>query len=64
MTQAAKDWDAAGRDSGELYRGARLAAALDWSTDHALELNELEREFVGESRDLSERDARRTPRSR
>jgi len=63
MTQAAKDWDAAGRDPAELYRGARLAAALDWSTDHALELNELEREFVGEGRDLSERDARRNRRT-
>ena len=63
MTQAANDWDAAGRDPGELYRGARLAAALDWSTDHAFELNELEREFVGQSRDVSEREARRTRRT-
>ncbi len=46
ITQAATEWDTAGRDQSELYRGARLAAALDWSTDHALELNELEREFV------------------
>ena len=27
-TTAARDWDAGGRDAGELYRGARLAAAL------------------------------------
>ena len=27
ITQAATEWDAAGRDQGELYRGARLAAA-------------------------------------
>ena len=46
ITQAASEWDATGRDQGELYRGARLAAALDWSTDHAYELNELEREFA------------------
>jgi WD40 repeat protein len=63
ITQAAGEWDAGGRDQGELYRGARLAAALDWSTDHAFELNELEREFVGESRDVSEREARRTRRT-
>ena len=44
ITQAATEWDAAGRDQGELYRGARLAAALDWSADHAFELNELERD--------------------
>ena len=28
---AAREWDARGRDPGELYRGARLAAALDWA---------------------------------
>ena len=50
------EWDAAGRDQGELYRGARLAAALDWTADHALDLNELEREFVTESREASEKE--------
>jgi WD40 repeat protein/tRNA A-37 threonylcarbamoyl transferase component Bud32 len=60
---AAHDWSDRGRDQGELYRGARLAAALDWSTDHAFELNELEREFVSESREASERDAKRTRRT-
>jgi WD40 repeat protein len=63
ITQAATDWNGAGRDQGELYRGARLAAALDWSTDHALELNELEREFVTQSREASELDARRARRT-
>jgi Protein kinase domain len=63
ITQAATDWDAAGRDQGELYRGARLAAALDWSADHAFELNELEREFVSESREASEREAKRVRRT-
>src|SRR5919106_6398809 len=46
ITQSAAEWDQAARDDGVLYRGARLVAALDWSTDHAFELNELEREFV------------------
>ena len=63
VTQAATEWDAAGRDKGELYRGARLAAALDWSTDHALELNELERGFVSESREASEHDTKRARRT-
>ncbi len=63
VTQAATEWDAAGRDQGELYRGARLAAALDWSTDHAFELNELERAFVTESREASEHDAARARRT-
>jgi serine/threonine protein kinase/WD40 repeat protein len=63
VTRAANEWDAAGRDEAELYRGARLAAALDWSTEHAFELNELERKFVTESRDVSEEDTKRTRRT-
>jgi WD40 repeat protein/tRNA A-37 threonylcarbamoyl transferase component Bud32 len=63
ITQAATEWEAAGRDQGELYRGARLAAALDWSADHALDLNEVEREFVAESREASEKETRRVRRT-
>ncbi len=59
ITQAATEWDAAARDQGELYRGARLVAALDWSTEHTFELNELEREFVTESREVAERETKR-----
>ena len=63
ITRAANEWDDAGRDHAELYRGARLAAALDWSADHAFELNELERTFVTESREASEREAKRARRA-
>ena len=63
ITQAATEWDATGRDQGELYRGARLAAAVDWSTGHAFELNELEREFVTESREASEKETKRVSRT-
>ena len=63
ITQAASEWDAAGRDRGELYRGARLAAALDWTADHALDVNELEREFVTESREASEQETKRARRT-
>ena len=63
ITHAATEWEAAGRDQGELYRGARLAAALDWSADHALDLNELEREFVTESREASEQETKRARRT-
>ena len=63
ITQAASDWDAAGRDQAELYRGARLAAALDWSTDHAFELNELERQFVTDSREASQQETKRARRT-
>ncbi len=65
LINAARDWDEGGRDPGELYRGARLASALDWNASHEAELNELEREFVRESRAEAEREAehqRRTNR--
>ena len=49
LINASRDWQAGGRDSGELYRGARLAAALDWQAGHEGELNELERTFLHHS---------------
>ena len=63
ITEAATEWHTAGRDQGELYRGARLAAALDWTADHALDLNEVEREFVAASRDASEKENKRVRRT-
>jgi WD40 repeat protein len=56
---AARDWDERGKDPSELYRGPRLSAALDWTTEHNLELNELEREFVTTSRAQSQRELTR-----
>jgi WD40 repeat protein/DNA-binding SARP family transcriptional activator len=52
LAQAASEWEASGREPGELYRGARLAAALDWADagDAQAGLNRLEREFLEESR--------------
>ena len=61
LTQAATDWDAAGREPSELYRGARLAAALEWADagGEAAGLNRLEREFLEESRTAFARANRR-----
>ena len=56
---AAREWDAGGRDPGELYRGARLAAALDWAATHTVELNATERDFLDDSRRASGRAQRR-----
>jgi WD40 repeat protein/DNA-binding SARP family transcriptional activator/type II secretory pathway predicted ATPase ExeA len=59
---AAGEWDQSGRDPGELYRGARLTAALDWAATHDADLNQLERAFLDASRAAAERevaDARR-----
>jgi DNA-binding SARP family transcriptional activator/WD40 repeat protein/energy-coupling factor transporter ATP-binding protein EcfA2 len=60
ITLDARDWDAGGRDAGELYRGARLAAALEWAAERSEELNRLERDFLEEGRLASEREAERS----
>jgi WD40 repeat protein len=59
---AAREWEERGRDATELYRGPRLSAALDWTTQHNLELNELEREFVTTSRAQSQLELTRQQR--
>jgi WD40 repeat protein len=56
---AAREWDARGRDAGELYRGARLAAALDWAAAHDPELGDVERAFLDESRAAATSSQRR-----
>jgi hypothetical protein len=53
---AAREWDRSGRDPGELYRGARLTGALDWAREHHGDLNQLEREFLDESRAAAEQE--------
>ncbi len=63
LIAAAREWRDSERDQAELYRGARLAAALDWAAEHDPELNELEREFLDESRTASEREAERQRRA-
>jgi WD40 repeat protein/DNA-binding SARP family transcriptional activator len=52
LARSALSWNEADRDQSDLYRGTRLAAALEW-TDEAgsgSPLNHLEREFLDESR--------------
>ena len=60
---ASQEWRGSGHDPAELYRGARLASALDWAAEHDPELNELEREFLDESGAASEREAQRQRRT-
>ena len=38
LTAAATAWDQLGQDPSELYRGSRLAAALDWLDDRSADL--------------------------
>ena len=59
LTAAARDWDERGRDVADLYRGARLAAALEWRVGREHELNETERAFVEASRAAAGRTHRR-----
>ena len=61
LASAASAWDAGGRDGGELYRGGRLASAVDWveAAGDAAGLNRLERTFLAESRAASARAQRR-----
>jgi WD40 repeat protein/class 3 adenylate cyclase len=63
LTQSAKRWEGADREDAELYRGARLSATLDWAAGRPEELNELEREFLTESRAESERELSRQRRT-
>jgi WD40 repeat protein/class 3 adenylate cyclase len=63
LTQSAKQWADRDRDAGDLYRGARLSATLDWAQIHDRELNELERSFLSASRQASEQEAERQQRT-
>src|SRR4051794_13034594 len=56
LTHAARDWDG---DASELYRGPRLAAALEWAGAHGPDLSARERSFLAAGRAASERAQRR-----
>ena len=62
LADAAREWDAGGRDPGDLYRGARLAAALEWRARHEPDLNRTERAYLDAGR--RELHAARTRRRR
>jgi WD40 repeat protein/class 3 adenylate cyclase len=62
LTRSTRAWEALGRDPGELYRGARLAAALDWADGRA-DLTADERAFLEASSAAQERELRDARRS-
>jgi WD40 repeat protein/DNA-binding SARP family transcriptional activator/energy-coupling factor transporter ATP-binding protein EcfA2 len=66
LAQAAAAWVAADRDRSDLYRGARLAGALEWSDAEASHsaLSPLEGEFLRESRRAFASDNERQRRAR
>jgi DNA-binding SARP family transcriptional activator/WD40 repeat protein len=61
LTLAADDWNARGRPDSELYRGARLADAVERRRDEWTDLTVLERGFLDASaaRAMAEEDADR-----
>jgi len=46
LTETANSWERNQRDAGDLYRGTRLAQALDWAKVHTGELSPLEKEYI------------------
>ncbi|MER6291136.1 hypothetical protein [Streptomyces sviceus] len=62
LTEAARAWDALGRDAGALYRGTRLTRAREtFGCDG--ELNRLERDFLAASVETYERGRRAATRA-
>jgi len=57
LTEAAQEWQTAGREPGILFRGARLAHAGEWAFVHPDDMNALEKEFLQASIDSNEREA-------
>jgi hypothetical protein len=55
LTEVAREWERLERDTGELYRGVRLAQAVEWAESHDDALNPLEREFLFASEELARR---------
>jgi DNA-binding SARP family transcriptional activator/WD40 repeat protein/energy-coupling factor transporter ATP-binding protein EcfA2 len=56
VATAAEEWEALDHPDSELYRGVRLAAALDWAATTRVELTATEREFLDASHAESERE--------
>ena len=55
ITQSARQWAERGRDPSDLYQAARLSAALDWWQAGDRSLNAVERQFLTESGEASQR---------
>ncbi len=59
LADAARHWSDGGRDPADVYRGARLAAALEWRAGHEREVNPTERAFLDAGREIAGRAQRR-----
>ena len=60
LAVAAQSWDDLGRPDSELYRGVRLARALEWRDRARPSLTAAEPDFLGASAELAEKEQRAT----
>jgi tetratricopeptide (TPR) repeat protein len=60
LTADTNDWIKLERDPGLLYRGGRLLQTQNWLSDYAGTLSLNEQEFLKESRENAEQEAKRT----
>ncbi|MDX1438063.1 MAG: hypothetical protein R3335_14725, partial [Anaerolineales bacterium] len=56
LTESTQEWEIRGRDPAELYRGARLAQAVEWASVNDKSLNEPERDFLAASVDQEQHE--------
>src|SRR5215207_7926459 len=63
LGDAARLWDAGGREASDLYRGARLAAALELVESRRAQLNATERAFLDAAAEEADRERRAEPRT-
>ena len=54
LAPAAQEWQQHGEPGDELFRGARLSAALDWAADALDDLTPLERRFLDASKERAD----------
>ncbi|WP_420640887.1 hypothetical protein [Candidatus Leptofilum sp.] len=64
IAQAASQWAKLNRDSGALFRGARLQQALEWFEKSEKRLSMLSARFLGASRELAEMEIREKEKQR
>jgi hypothetical protein len=57
LTEDTNDWIKLGRDSGALYRGARLKQTLEWVKSDADLISLAEQEFLDASRKVAQKEA-------
>ena len=56
LTEAAQEWELLERDTGALYRGSRLAQAVEWTQANPRQLNAQEKAFLDASQEMAIRE--------